>query len=157
MNIFMYVAICLVVELIWVFTMLSKANRLQASGEEARAENYFIVGIVSIWAGPMIFIFLGLAIATAIWDGKGVSYAGHPQSNFFLKSANEDYIYLANDVSVVRACNSIADISLKQLIILQSRGEKSLYLFGAIFAFNFGSSNGINQQIAAKFYIWNTI
>ena len=41
-------------------------------------------------------------------------------------------IYLANDGSVVRACNSIADISLEQLRILQSRGEKSLYLFGAI-------------------------
>lgn len=41
-------------------------------------------------------------------------------------------IYLANDGSVVRACNSIADISLEQLKILQSRGEKSLYLFGAI-------------------------
>lgn len=56
-----------------------------------------------------------------------MSYAGHPQSNFFLKSANEDYIYLANDVSVVRACNSIADISLKQLIILQAE-EKKVYI-----------------------------
>lgn len=40
-------------------------------------------------------------------------------------------IYLANDGSVVRSINSIADISLDQLQMLQKRGEKRLHLYGA--------------------------
>ena len=65
MNIFAYILICFIIEVSWVFTMFSKANRLQASGNEAQAENYFILALISIWVGPMIFILLGLAIASA--------------------------------------------------------------------------------------------
>ncbi len=66
MNVFLYVAICFVLEIGWEFSMFSKANKLQANDEVARAENYFILGIISIWVGPMIFILLGFAIASAI-------------------------------------------------------------------------------------------
>ena len=40
-------------------------------------------------------------------------------------------IYLANDGSVVRSVNSLANISLDQLKMLKERGEKRLYLYGA--------------------------
>ena len=40
-------------------------------------------------------------------------------------------IYLANDGSVVRSVNSLAEISLDQLNMLKTRGEKRLYLYGA--------------------------
>ena len=41
-------------------------------------------------------------------------------------------IYLANDGSVVRSVNSLTNISLDQLKLLKERGEKRLYLYGAI-------------------------
>ena len=66
MNVFLYVAICFVLEIGWEFTMFSKANKLHANDEVARAENYFLLGIISIWVGPMIFLLLGLAIASVI-------------------------------------------------------------------------------------------
>ena len=40
-------------------------------------------------------------------------------------------MYLANDGSVVRSINSIADISLDNLKMLQEQGEKKLHLYGA--------------------------